>query len=255
VWWHDTLAIEGSGIQRHDAERCPNMFGNIDGGVARTRTRMPNAKLELTVPERIWLGRLTREHPDTRIRVLAAIPDGVSGVGLVEVEGPGTDGVLQVMRDEDDITTLEILQHGDDDALVQFETTDPLLLLPARDSGVPLEMPFDILDGSVTWEVTASTEQLSSLGEQLERFGISFTVVYVRQESERQQLLTERQQDLLEAAVEAGYYDTPRDCSLTDLADRLGIAKSTCSSTLHRAEESVIKAYADRESVADLPEA
>lgn len=216
---------------------------------------MPNAKLELTVPERIWLGRVTREHPDTRIRVLAAIPDGVSGVGLVEVEGPGTDAVLRVMRDEDDITTLEPLQHGEGDALVQFETSDPLLLMPARDSGVPLEMPFDVVNGAVTWEVTASTEQLSKLGEQLDRFGISFTVVYVRQESERGKLLTDRQQDLLEAAVDAGYYDTPRDSSLTELADEVGIAKSTCSSTLHRAEETVVKEYVEREGVADLPDA
>lgn len=216
---------------------------------------MPNAKLELTVPERIWLGRVTREHPDTRIRVLAAIPDGVSGVGLVEVEGPGTDAVLRVMRDEDDITTLEPLQHGEGNALVQFETSDPLLLMPARDSGVPLEMPFDVVNGAVTWEVTASTEQLSKLGEQLDRFGISFTVVYVRQESERGKLLTDRQQDLLEAAVEAGYYDTPRDSSLTELADEVGIAKSTCSSTLHRAEETVVKEYVEREGVADLPDA
>jgi predicted DNA binding protein len=213
---------------------------------------MPTAKLELTVPERIWLGRVTRDHPDTVIRILAAIPDGVSGVGLVEVEGPGTDAVLQVMREEEDITTLEVLQHGADDALVQFETADPLLLLPARDSGVPLEMPFDVVNGTVRWEVTARTEQLSRLGEQLDAFGISFTVVYVRQESERGQLLTDRQQDLLEAAVDAGYYDTPRDSSLTELADRMGIAKSTCSSTLHRAEETVVKEYVRPEGATDL---
>jgi hypothetical protein len=216
---------------------------------------MPNAKLELTIPEGVWLGRVTREHPDTRIRVLAAIPDGLSGVGLIEVDGPATDAVLEVMYGENDITTLEVLQHGEDEALVQFETSDALLLLPARGSGVPLEMPFDVRSGKVTWEVTASTEQLSRLGEQLEEFGISFTVVHVRQNSERQQLLTERQQDLLEAAVEAGYYDTPRDSSLTELADRLGIAKSTCSSTLHRAEEGVIKEYVEREGVVELPEA
>ena len=214
---------------------------------------MPNAKLELTVPEGIWLGRVTRDHPDTRIRVLAAIPDGLTGVGLIEVEGDAIDAILDVMRGEPDITSLEVLQDGEGDVLVQFETADPLLLMPARDSGVPLEMPFDVQNGAVTWELTASTEQLSRLGGQLDEFGIPFRVVYVRQESDREQLLTERQQDLLDAAVEAGYYDTPRDCSLTDLADRLGLAKSTCSSTLHRAEEAVIKAYVDRESVADLP--
>ncbi|NHN42771.1 helix-turn-helix domain-containing protein [Halorubellus sp. JP-L1] len=213
---------------------------------------MPNAKLELTVPEGIWLGRVTRAHPETRIRVLAAIPDGLTGVGLIEIDGDATDAVLGTMEGEDDITSIDVLQHGDDEALVQFETADPLLLMPARGSGVPLEMPFDIRDGTVTWEVTASTDQLSRLGEQLEEFGIPFHVVYVRQETDRRRLLTERQRDLLDAAVDAGYYDTPRECSLTDLADRVGIAKSTCSSTLHRAEEAIVKDFVQHEDVDDL---
>ena len=210
---------------------------------------MPNAKLRLTVPEAIWLGPLTRDHPETRIRVLAAIPDGLSGVGLIEISGPTTDAVVAAMRAEDDVTELETLQQRDGEALVQFETSDPLLLFPARGSGVPLEMPFDIRDGEVTWEVTAPSEQLSELGEQLAEFDIPFSVEYVRQETDRERLLTDRQREVVEAAVEAGYYDTPRECSLTDVAERIGIAKSTCSDTLHRAEEAIIKEHVRRESI------
>lgn len=213
---------------------------------------MPNAKLRLTVPEEIWLGQITREYPETQIRVLAAIPDGLTGVGLIEITGPTTEAVVAAMRAEDDVTDIEILQGGDEDALVQFETSNPLLLLPARGSSVPLEMPFDIRDGEVTWEVTAPSEQLSELGAQLDEFGISFSVEYVRQETDRERLLTDRQREVIEAAVEAGYYDTPRQCSLTELADRMDIAKSTCSNTLHRAEEAIVKEYVQREIVGDL---
>ena len=49
-------------------------------------------------------------------------------------------------------------------------------------------------------------------------------------------------------AVDHGYYDTPRACSLTELAEEVGIAKSTCSETLHRAEETMIKQFME-----DLP--
>lgn len=45
------------------------------------------------------------------------------------------------------------------------------------------------------------------------------------------------------AAVEAGYYDTPRTCTLTELADEVGLAKSTCSEILHRAEEIIVKEF------------
>ena len=49
--------------------------------------------------------------------------------------------------------------------------------------------------------------------------------------------------DLLGTAIERGYYDTPRTCTLTELADAVGLAKSTTSEKLHRAEEKVVKEF------------
>jgi hypothetical protein len=49
--------------------------------------------------------------------------------------------------------------------------------------------------------------------------------------------------DLVAGVGLDGYYDTPRDCPLTELADELEIAKSTCSGTLHRAEETIVKRF------------
>jgi len=43
--------------------------------------------------------------------------------------------------------------------------------------------------------------------------------------------LAERPQRLLLPAVERGYYDVPRQSPLTEVADRVGIAKSTWSAT------------------------
>lgn len=43
--------------------------------------------------------------------------------------------------------------------------------------------------------------------------------------------------------LDKGYYDTPRQCSLTDLADTLDVSKSTASIVLHNAEETIIKEF------------
>jgi predicted DNA binding protein len=61
---------------------------------------------------------------------------------------------------------------------------------------------------------------------------------------ETPELLTDQQRRLLVTAVEEGYYDTPRECTLTELAEAVDLAKSTASVTLHRAEERVIKEFA-----------
>jgi hypothetical protein len=206
---------------------------------------MPHAKLTLTLPDGIWIGRLTREFPEATLQVLAAMLDGEEGVGLIEMTAPDVTALLEGMDGDEEVSVVDVIQRTDDRALVRFETTTPLPLLAARDSGVPLETPFEITDGELTWEVTAPHQRLSELGETLDTLGISYQVGYVQERVPDEQLLTDRQHRLVEAAVDSGYYDTPRECSLTDLAAELDIAKSTASETLHRAEEKIVKRYAE----------
>jgi predicted DNA binding protein len=220
-----------------------NMFGDtllVPGGVPWD---VALVKLTLTIPDGVWIGDLSRAFPDATFRILAALPGAEGGVGLLELSTPDLVAVLGEMDDDSQVTSIDPVRRTDDSALIQFETSEPLLLEPMQGSGVPVEMPFNIVDGRASWEVTAPRDRISSLGEQLEAFGISFTVEYVHQHLTSEQLLTDRQRRLVETGVELGYYDTPRGCSLTELADELGIAKSTCSETLHRAEEKIVKEF------------
>jgi predicted DNA binding protein len=221
------------------------MFG-ISGLAAREHIRtMPRADLTLTLPEDLWIGEISNRYPDAEFRILSAIPGENGGVGLIEITAEHLADVLDALQAAEDVTELEVLQQSDGTALVQFETSMPLLLFPIQGSGIPLEMPFTLTDGEAHWEITARRERLSELGEQLEEFGIPFRVERVTQRVESEQLLTESQLELVTTAVEEGYYDTPRDCSLTDLAEAVGIAKSTCSETLHRAEETIVKRFVE----------
>lgn len=207
---------------------------------------MPRAELTISIPGDVWIGTVTRDHADAKVRVLAAMVDGEVGTGLLELSGSTVDGVLGALQERDEVSSITVLSQGQDKMLVQFETTDPLLLFPIMGSGVPLEMPFDIVGGNAHWTVTASRQHLSELGEQLEAFEIPFTVESVTHQVETNHLLTDRQESIVRAAVEHGYYDTPRRCSLTELADELGLAKSTASETLHRAEEKIVKQFVEQ---------
>ncbi len=206
---------------------------------------MPRAELTVTVPEGVWIGDLSRQFPETQVRVLSAFTNNTSGVGLIEFAGPEVGTFLAGIDDQEQVTERTLLSRSDQQALVQFETSNPLLLFPITSSGVPLELPFTLQGGEASWEITASRDRLSKLGTQLDEFEVPFQVETVRERVEDEQLLTDRQERLVRAAVEAGYYDTPRDCTLTELADEVGIAKSTCSETLHRAEEKVIKEFVE----------
>lgn len=213
---------------------------------------MPCANLSVRLPESTWISRISRDNPDAVFRVLAAMPRQDHGVGLVEISASDMAPIMVAMDESDAVVSLDMLEAGEQRAIIQFETTEPLLLLSVRQAGVPLELPVSVRDGEAAIEVTASRDRLSRLASTLDSFGMSFELESIYETSGPDDLLTDRQRRLLVAAVERGYYDTPRRCSLTDLAEHQGIAKSTASETLHRAEETVVKQFVGRLAGLDI---
>lgn len=205
---------------------------------------MPRATLTLTIPQEVWIGDLTRRHPDAKFQVLAALPgDQQKGVGLAKISAPNLSTVLSDLDDYEAVTDLEFLEYKDETVLIQLETTHPVLLEPAQRSGIPLEMPFTVQTGEVVWEITASRDRLSALHDELTALGIPFTVDSIYRELNTSHLLSKQQSKVLDVAVQEGYYDTPRTCTQEDIAEILDLAKSTCSETLHRAEERIVKQF------------
>ncbi|WP_152043358.1 helix-turn-helix domain-containing protein [Salinigranum salinum] len=205
---------------------------------------MALAKLVVDLPSGTWIGEVSTAHPDAVFRVLAAMPADDTGVGLLEITAREMRSVLTAVEEHEGIDAVELLQASDTEALVQFETSQPLLLMAVRNSMVPLELPLKIVAGQADLELTAAQSRLSELTTQLAEFGMSYEVEYLRQSPTSTELLTGRQRTLLGEAVKRGYYDTPRGCTLTELADALGLAKSTVSERLHRIEEKVMKEFA-----------
>lgn len=204
---------------------------------------MPYANLTVTVPKSVWIGELTRAHPETTFRVLAATADDESGVARIELLGPDPATVVDEMAEYDAVTDLTRFETGPERYRIQVETTAAVLLHAIEGSGIPLETPFEVQDGELELEATVPQHQLSALGEQLKSVGIPFTVERIQQEVESEALLTDRQEWLLHEAIDSGYYDTPRRITLTELAKERDLAVSTCSEVLHRAEENVLKKH------------
>jgi hypothetical protein len=215
---------------------------------------MPYAKLTITIPDSVWIGEVSQSYPDTSFQVLAATANTATGVARIEIISDDPDTVREEIRGYDSVTDLTVFETEPGMSRVQVKTTVPLLLSALQDSGVPLEMPFEVRAGEMTLEATIPQQTLSELGETLDEFGINYTVERIQQDVESDPLLTDRQQLVLDEAIDRGYYDTPRETTLVNLADELGMAKSTCSEILHRAEGRVLKQYRsdDRDAAPEL---
>lgn len=206
---------------------------------------MPQARLLVDLPDDPWIADVSRKYPEATFEVLTALPEDERGFGLLRFRSDSVAAILADIRSHGTIEDVSVIQETTSAATIQIVTSKPMLLVAAKRSGIPIEMPVRINNGTATVDVSADHDRLSELGTQLSSMGIDFEVDYIQQRLQPDQLLTDRQRELLQLAVSMGYYDTPRRCTLTELADEIGLAKSTCSETLHRVEEVVMKTFAE----------
>ncbi len=204
---------------------------------------MTTAKLAITLPEKAWPGRVTRELPDTVVTALAHVARDDTGFGLALVSSPDIDSALAIIEETPSILEFEVVSRTDTEATIEFTADHPLILFSSQAAGTAIEMPVRIEDGVATIEVTGTRERLGRLGEHFEQFGLDFEVIYVQEYTDPSGMLSPRQRELMTAAVDRGYYESPRRCTLTDLADEFDIAKSTASEILHRAEGAIITSF------------
>lgn len=222
------------------------MLAHGYSAVRPPRSRMPTARLAVSVPEPTWMHAVSTAHPEATFRVTSLLPRSDTAVAVVEVRTDEALAVTESMQASDGVPAVELLGSDGDVALLQVESDDLGPIGPARDAGVALDTPVTIQDGTATWELTTSADRLSAFGDHLEAADIDFDLVYRGSAAEPANApLTDRQRELLLRARELGYYDTPRDATLTAVADEMDIAKATASDILHRAESALVAAYAD----------
>lgn len=215
---------------------------------------MARAKLRVRLPPATWIGATSRAHPEAEVHVHSVMPTEDGGTALAEVRADDPEAFVADATDHDGLADVAIAEASGERVLLTLETSEPLLVASLRDAGVPVDLPVVVSDGHATLEVTAPRARLSDLGEGLADRGLSFDVEYVREATETDDPLTTAQRDLLALALEKGYYETPRECTLTELADAAGVAKSTASERLHRAESAVIRRFAaESPAMADPP--
>lgn len=209
---------------------------------------MTQARFVASLPEGTWLGDLSRAFPEATFRLLTVLEDESRGVGLCWLAASDVKAVLEGLDTRDDVETVTVCHQTTTEAAFHFETDESLLLWDALEVGVPVDFPLQITNGTVVLDLVGEATRITEFSLRLESLDIAFTIEYIRDYAGRDGQLTQKQHALVSTAVELGYYDTPRGCSLTDLAESVDLAKSTVSETLHRAEGTIIKSFVGAET-------
>lgn len=190
---------------------------------------------------------VTREQ----LHHLDLLDDGTATT-LYEMSGD-VDRVKEITAADDGLIEYQISAGADRITVyAHFEPSDKLreLLRLVRASELILDMPLEYTgDGRVRALVIGQADTFQNALEnvpetidvKLERIG--------EYEPESERLfaqLTERQQETLLAALEVGYYRTPREATQQDIADSLDRSDGTVGEHLRKIEATILTAIAPR---------
>lgn len=190
-----------------------------------------------------WKADVSLDHSEHSFQLLGAVPREEHAVEIVTLSGCNMGACLSDLELHSDIERFETIDRNRGSARVRLETTKPEIQAVIAQAGTPFVYPAEIRRGTLTATFLGTHRDISSLGNQLETAGMTYEVSHVQSQYTEPQVLTDRQEEIFLTAVEHGYYDNPRQCTLTEVAEMAGIAKSTCSSILHRVEQSIIEYF------------
>lgn len=190
-----------------------------------------------------WLATVSTEFPDTEFRILASHIRDDGLLGIADIETTDVDAIVRRFDEAPEVRSYEVVHTDEGTVLIQYVVPIPESYDSLRASGNLPRFPARIQDGWLHTEMMASHERLSQFINELDAAGVPYRIQSLVQSSDPFELLTERQREFIAEAVERGYYDSPRDCTLTDLAETFAVNKSAASGVLHRAEGRIIKEF------------
>ena len=189
------------------------------------------------------------------IETLMEICERIEVLGHLSTESDGVTQLVELRINEghdlseiSELDSFEVLEKHEEDesgVLVSIRCTHPLALSAVELSNIYVYPPYGID---------------SKTGLEFRIFGISssirsfldfvravmppdtISVQTIKNGSGKDyDFLTEKQREVLELAVRRGYYEDGSEITLKQLADELGIARSTIGEHLKRAETEVVK--------------
>lgn len=203
---------------------------------------MPRAQIRFKVPGE--LGTLSTTHSDIELRIMSNFPIEDGLLVILSIEAPMSPSLIRSLDGDDLLPEYEVLHADDQRTVIQYEISYvPTPHEAILSSGNLIQFPLPIRNGWAIADLTTSNKQLSRLKDAFDIAEVIYDVGIIQQSTDSVGLLTDRQREFIIEAVERGYYDSPRECTLTELAELHDVSKGAASGILHRAERRIIKQF------------
>ncbi len=193
-----------------------------------------------------WIEEITEKYP-VIIKIKGCKPsDGeCSTEELVEISGPDEilDEVLESISQNKLICDSDIIRVGRGRAFGLIKTSSCLACRIFAESKCFLTSARTKKNGYVEYTLMLrGVDQFKHLLKKLAEKGLEVEINKITR-TRVKGVLTNRQEQIIQAAFEAGYFDYPKRINLSELAKSLNITTSTLLEILRRSQRRIIEEY------------
>ena len=196
------------------------------------------ARIALT-PSSFALGRAFETIPGLPVTARCVVPVSQAAMPYFWVETTDGNGVAKRLREADRVGDVTVLDETESQSLLKVswaEAPDDVLSVMSDTDATALDVARE-MDTWVFRLQFPGYDSLSMFNHQCRERGIEVSLERVHRSAvagEPRDGLTPEQRELLATALEVGYFEVPRQTTLRELGDDLGISDSAASQRLRR---------------------
>ena len=199
-----------------------------------------------TVPsDQFPLGTVFEQLPSVTVELERIIPSQDVVIPYFWVRGTEVDDIEDAFLDHPGVENIDFVDSVADEYLLRVEWTLEYdgVLSTLMETGVPLIKAVGTSE-QWTFDIRGDRRDIAAFQERCRELGIPITLTKLHAltpiESEVETALTDTQQEALVLAYERGYFNTPRDVTMAELGDELGISQQAVASRLRRGISSIL---------------
>ncbi|TFH30154.1 MAG: hypothetical protein E4G98_02605 [Promethearchaeota archaeon] len=211
-------------------------MGNVDGSI--TNGSSTKSKLLIHFPDQLWLV-LTKKYPQLQFEIKAFVPveqDPFVGNSLIAITGSIPESLLQELENHPSLMSYSVMERSSNQMILNTITKDQFLMLTIVKNMILVDLPVPVSNGCAEFVVSSTRSNIDHFIQDLEDRGLRVEIksIGIYSEDILQDVLTPRQFEVFNLAKQKGYYESPRQITLTELAREINVAKSSLSSILQR---------------------
>jgi predicted DNA binding protein len=196
----------------------------------------------LVKPPHTWIQKIVSKYPAT-VRLLdCRSVEGTGGVHElfeISIDTKHIESLLNDLRKDPYVYQVDAIETKKGLVMGSLKTHKCTACRSFATSECFLVSAKSNPEGLVEWKVLSSGSGLKKLLDNLEKGGVKAEIRSIT-ELKDENALTERQEEILQIALEKGYFEYPKKMDIAELAKLLGISKPTLSEILRRGQKKIL---------------